>query len=90
MFFGYAIFEPPEQYKIQRQQVDFASVTQQNRYGCPAGQSPRETRTVQVRCIFWWETSCTNRAENKQEFIDLMKQVKVFNEKLLISPMGEN
>ena len=33
--------------------------------------------------------ACTNRAENKQEFSDLMKQVKVFNEKWLISPVGE-
>ena len=43
-----------------------------------------------VRCIFWWETVCINRTENKQEFTDLMLQIKEFNEKWLISPMGEN
>jgi hypothetical protein len=40
--------------------------------------------------LFWWESACTNRAENKQEFTDLMQQVKEFNEKWLISPDGEN
>ena len=33
--------------------------------------------------LFWWESACTNRAENKQEFIDLMQRVKVFREKWL-------
>jgi len=41
-------------------------------------------------CSFWYGTACTHRAENRQEFDDLMKQVKEFNEKCLISPMGEN
>ena len=40
--------------------------------------------------LFWWEPACTNRAENEQEFIDLMQRVKEFKEKWLISPMGEN
>ena len=35
-------------------------------------------------------TACTNRAENKQDFTDLMQRVKEFREKWLISPMGEN
>ena len=39
---------------------------------------------------WWWESACTNQAENKQEFIDLMQRVKEFKEKWLISPMGEN
>lgn len=26
--------------------------------------------------LFWWESACTNRAENKQEFSDLMQRVK--------------
>jgi len=39
---------------------------------------------------FWWESACTNRAENKQEFTDLMQRVKEFKEKWLISPDGEN
>jgi hypothetical protein len=43
-----------------------------------------------VRCIFWWESACINRAENKQRFADLMKQVKEFKEKCLISSDGEN
>jgi hypothetical protein len=34
--------------------------------------------------------ACTNRAENKQEFADLMQRVKEFNEKWLNSPEGEN
>ena len=38
---------------------------------------------------FWWRTACINRAENKQEFTDLMQQVKEFKEKWLISPDGE-
>ena len=49
-----------------------------------------KNRTFKVRCIFWWETACINRAENKQEFTDLMQRVKVFKEKWLISPDGEN
>ena len=36
-----------------------------------------------VRCIFWWESACINRAEDKQEFADLMQQVKEFREKWL-------
>ena len=31
--------------------------------------------------LFWWEYACINRAENKQEFSDLMQQVKEFKEK---------
>ena len=38
---------------------------------------------------FWWESACTNRAENKQQFADLMQRVKEFNEKWLISPKSE-
>ena len=33
--------------------------------------------------LFWWEYACTNRAENEQEFSDLMQQVKEFKEKWL-------
>ena len=43
-----------------------------------------------MRFLFWWDTACINRAENKQEFSDLMLQVKLFKEKWLISPEGEN
>jgi len=50
----------------------------------------KENRTFIVRCIFWWEYACTNRAENKQEFTDLMQRVKEFKDKWLISPDGEN
>lgn len=32
---------------------------------------------------FWWGNACTNRAENKQEFTDLMQRVKEFKEKWL-------
>jgi len=32
---------------------------------------------------FWWETACTNRAENKQEFSDLLQRVKEFKGKWL-------
>ena len=39
---------------------------------------------------WWWESACINRAENKQEFSDLMQRVKEFKEKWLISPEGEN
>ena len=39
--------------------------------------------------LFWWESACINRAENKQEFTDLMQQVKEFKDKWLISPDGE-
>jgi hypothetical protein len=38
---------------------------------------------------FWWENACTNRAENKKEFADLMQQVKEFKDKWLISPECE-
>lgn len=41
-------------------------------------------------CNLWWEAYCAIRAENKQEFTDLMQQVKKFKEKWLISPTGEN
>ena len=41
---------------------------------------------IWVVCVFWWETACINRAENKQEFSDLMKQVKEFKEKYTITP----
>jgi hypothetical protein len=40
--------------------------------------------------LFWWESACINRAENKQEFIDLMQRVEAFKERWLISPYGEN
>lgn len=39
--------------------------------------------------LFWWGAACTNRAENKQDFTDLMQRVKEFKDKWLISPMGE-
>ena len=32
---------------------------------------------------FWWEYACTNRAENKQEFTDLMKQVRTYKDRWL-------
>ena len=35
--------------------------------------------------LFWWESACTNRAENKQEFFDLMQRVKEFKEKWLLN-----
>jgi hypothetical protein len=35
------------------------------------------------RCYFWWESACTNRAENKQEFSELMQRLKEFKEKWL-------
>jgi len=50
----------------------------------------KQKPTARVGLCFWWESACTNRAENKQEFSDLMQQVKEFKEKWLISPMGEN
>jgi len=43
----------------------------------------KENRTFVVRCIFWWESACTNRAKNKQDFVDLLQQVKEFKEKWL-------
>jgi len=43
----------------------------------------KENRTLMVRCIFWWEYACINRAENKQEFTDLMQRVKEFRDKWL-------
>jgi len=52
--------------------------------------NPKKNRTFEVRCIFWWEYACINRAENKQEFTDLMQQIKEFKDKWLISPDGEN
>ena len=36
-----------------------------------------------VGLCFWWEYACINPAENKQEFIGLMQQVKEFKEKWL-------
>lgn len=39
--------------------------------------------------LFWWEYACTNRAENKQRFADLIQRVKEFKDKWLISPEGE-
>ena len=33
--------------------------------------------------LFLWESACINRAENKQEFTDLMQQVKEFKDKWL-------
>jgi len=33
--------------------------------------------------LFWWEYACINRAENKQQFADLMQWVKEFKEKWL-------
>ena len=44
---------------------------------------PPKNRTLKVRCIFWWEYACINRAKNKQEFTDLMQRVKVYKEKWL-------
>ena len=35
--------------------------------------------------LFWWETACTTRAENEQEFADLMQRVKEFKEKWLLN-----
>ncbi len=40
--------------------------------------------------LFWWNIVCINRTENKQEFSDLMKLVKEFKDKWLISSEGEN
>ena len=52
---------------------------------------PAQNKTIpQGDGLFWWEYACTNRAENKQEFSDLMQQVKEFKEKWLFSPEGEN
>lgn len=42
-----------------------------------------------ILCYFWWESACTNQAEDKREFSDLMQQVKEFEDKWLISPKGE-
>ena len=44
---------------------------------------PKKNRTFEVRCIFWWESACINRAENKQEFSDLMQRAKEFKDKWL-------
>jgi hypothetical protein len=40
--------------------------------------------------FLWWGYTCTNRTENKQEFTNLMQQVKELKDKWLISPEGEN
>lgn len=32
--------------------------------------------------FFWWESACINRAENQQDFFNLMQLVKEFKEKL--------
>jgi len=45
---------------------------------------------VRANNFSWWESACTNRAENKQEFSDLMQQVKEFEDKWLIFTDGEN
>lgn len=37
----------------------------------------------QISENWWWESACINRAENRQEFSDLMQQVKEFKEKWL-------
>lgn len=50
----------------------------------------KQKPTKMVGLCFWWGTACTNRAENKQEFSDLMKRVKEFKDKHIISPDGEN
>ena len=50
----------------------------------------KQKPTKKVGLCFWWGTACTNRAENEQQFTDLMQQVKEFKEKWLISPDGEN
>ena len=42
-----------------------------------------------VGLCFGGGVACTNRAENKQEFSDLMQRVKEFKDKWLISPEGE-
>ena len=39
--------------------------------------------------LFWWETACIVRANNRQEFADLMQRVKEFKERWLISLTGE-
>lgn len=36
-----------------------------------------------ILCYFWWVCACINRAENKQEFADLMQRVKEFKGKWL-------
>ena len=54
---------------------------------CADIKNPKKNRTLKVRCIFWWEIACINRAE--KEFADLMQRVKEFKEKYLISPNGE-
>jgi hypothetical protein len=59
-------------------------------YSCVHPTLPKTQTTLSGGLCFWWETACTNRAENKQEFSDLMKLVKLFKEKWLISPDGEN
>ena len=38
-------------------------------------------KTHQFGAFFCYGTACTNRAENKQEFTDLMLRVKEFREK---------
>ena len=40
--------------------------------------------------IFWWGIACINRANNKTEFNELMQRVKMYKEKWLTSPKGEN
>ena len=45
--------------------------------------NPKKNRTFVVRCIFWWESACINRAENKTEFTKLMHNIKLYKEKWL-------
>lgn len=45
--------------------------------------SQKQKPTKMVGLCFWWEYACTNRAENKQEFTELMHNVKMYKEKWL-------
>jgi len=31
-----------------------------------------------VHFLFWWESACTNRAENEQQFADFMHNIRMF------------
>lgn len=49
----------------------------------PTPLAKKQKPTLKVGLCFWWENACTNRAENKQEFADLMQRVKEFKNKWL-------